>query len=197
MPRGREKLRLFLAARDRLIEAGWTPIGLDHFARPGDELALARRDGRLGRNFQGYTVRSAPETVAVGASAISDVGGLFAQNLRAMGAYTAALRSGLLPLARGHRLSADDRRRRQLVSELMCNLSTRLTAEEAAGPLSVAIMRLEGMVVDGLVRLSTDPEGVEVEVTDLGQILLRNVAMVFDAYLSEDATSSETFSRTV
>ncbi len=197
LPVGREKLDLFLTARSALLAAGWVQIGLDHFARPGDELARARLDGRLGRNFQGYTVRAAPETVAVGASAISDVGGMFAQNLRPLARYAAEVRAGRLPIAKGHTLTADDRRRRAVVTDLMCNGAVQLSLEDASAHFGEALRRLAPLAEDDLVTLTTDSGGVAIDVTELGQHFLRNVAMAFDAYLPEDGSASAGFSRTV
>lgn len=198
LPKGREKLELFLAARRALADAGWVPIGIDHFARPDDELALARLDGRLGRNFQGYTVRAAPETVSVGGSAISDVGGIFAQNHRPLARYAADIRAGRLPVARGHVLTPDDSRRRRIVTEVMCNGAVTLMPDELATQFASSVDRLAPMVDDGLVTLTAGAHGMEVDVTPLGQHFLRNVAMAFDAYLpTGESADGAGFSRTV
>src|SRR5690606_22553486 len=121
LPRGEAKLRLFLAAREELEAAGYRAVGMDHFARPGDELAEAAAQGVLGRDFQGYTVERAPHTIGLGVSAISDLGDAYAQNVKSIAAWTRAIESGRLATERGVLLDEDDRLRRGVIRELMCN----------------------------------------------------------------------------
>ena len=185
VPRGAAKLALLAVAHDALVDAGYRAIGMDHFARPGDELALAQERRELWRDFQGYTTERAPDTIALGASAISDVGGAYLQNARALGDYRAAVIAGRLPTARGHALSEEDRRRRGVIMDLMCNF----TADASAFPDERA--RLGPLVRDGLLSL----DGTRLLLTPLGRVFVRNVAMVFDAYLSRP--SARAFSQTV
>jgi len=177
IPHGASKLGLFKLAYDAFEAAGYLPIGMDHFARADDELAIAQQKRTLRRNFQGYTASPASEVVAVGATAISDVGGAYAQNERALAYYQTAVRSGQLATDRGIVLSPDDRRRRQIIEELMCNFWTDLgpDAGKAFGP---ELERLRGLEREGLVRVA----GGEIEATELGRVFIRNVVQVFDAH---------------
>jgi oxygen-independent coproporphyrinogen-3 oxidase len=188
MPSGRAKLDLFLAAREELAAAGYRAIGMDHFARPDDELARAAADGRLGRDFQGYTVEKAPDTIALGMSSISQLGDAYAQNEKSLGAYEAAIAAGRLPTERGMRLTEDDVERRDIIHALMCNFAVDLgDARRFAGELSA----LQPLAADGLVTV----EGARVTVTPLGRLFVRNVAMVFDAHLPKEG--ARPFSRAV
>ncbi len=198
MPGGPERLDLFRQAWKALSHAGYTSIGMDHFAAPHDPLARAAAEGTLWRNFQGYTVQKASETVAFGVSAISDVGGVFAQSPRRMSAYREMLLAGRLPIARGLELTAEDHTRRRLITQLMCNLSLDLGpgATETYADEFDALMPL---ATDGLVDLVTADDGsMRVRVTSLGRLFLRNIAMPFDARLrSRPADGRARFSRTV
>jgi len=173
-----------------MVDAGYRAIGMDHFARPDDELALAQEQGTLWRDFQGYSAgRGGAGTVALGVSSISDAGGAYFQNVKTLPKYAAALDRGELPVERGHVLDADDQRRRQIIGEVMCRLSVGLTGDEAerfAAPLR-ALER------EGLCAL----DGTRLTLTPLGRVFVRNVAMVFDAYLDRDGARRPAFSRTV
>lgn len=186
---GEQKLSLIRTANETLARAGYAPIGMDHFALATDELAVAAKKGTLFRNFQGYTVRPANDTVALGVTAISDVAGSYVQNDPALLRYYAALDAGRLPTERGIMLSDDDCRRRQVINNLMCNLSWKMSAEDRVY-FQPELERLQGMVDDGLVEL----DGDRVQVTELGRLFVRNVAMTFDAYLPRQTNQ---FSRTV
>jgi len=189
IPHGLAKLELFRLAWEAFTGAGYRPIGMDHFARPDDELSAAQSRRTLTRNFQGYSVRAGTDVVALGVSAISDVAGVYAQNAHALSRYEARVSAGALATERGARLSDDDVRRRQIIAQLMCNFHVDLgaTAEaEFAGELS----RLRELESEGLVKV----RGSQVDVTPLGRIFVRNVASIFDAYLT---APSRPFSRAV
>jgi oxygen-independent coproporphyrinogen-3 oxidase len=189
IPRGAAKLELFRLTWEVLTAAGYVAIGMDHFALPDDPLARAQAAGTLWRNFQGYTVRAGVDTVAFGVTAISDVGGAFAQNVHTLPKYAAAVRAGRLATERGHALSADDLERRRLITDLMCNLSVDL-GRDAERRYAAELARLRDAPLSELARV----EGTRVVLTDLGRVFMRNVAMVFDRYLPADGGS---FSRTV
>jgi oxygen-independent coproporphyrinogen-3 oxidase len=121
LPQREAKLQLIGAAIESFVSAGYMPIGMDHFALADDELAVAARERRLHRNFMGYTTRRATDMVGVGLSAIGDVAGAFAQNVKKLPAYYAALDAGHFPIERGYALTDDDSIRRQVITELMCN----------------------------------------------------------------------------
>ncbi len=202
LPKGEVKYALFEHARERLLSAGYVMIGMDHFAKAGDELARAQRERRLSRNFQGYTVRPARDIIAVGSTAIADVQGAYAQNVRSLPKYYEAIRGGRLATVRGARLSADDLLRRDAINAIMCNFHVDLVAlGEKHGVNAVALLapsmaRLDEMERDGLVRRTA----TTLEVTPQGRSFVRNVAMEFDAYLTAPAPPGKkapVFSRTV
>jgi oxygen-independent coproporphyrinogen-3 oxidase len=201
LPTGDRKLELFAEAMDRFLAAGYHQIGMDHFALPGDELARAAAAGTLHRNFMGYTTRPAADMVGAGVSAIGDVAGAFAQNVKKLSTYYAALDAGRFPIERGYRLDADDAIRRQVILGLMCNSEIEFDAfaartgrrfteyfsqeltELAAGPMR-----------DGLVWA----DDRRIALTATGRLLVRNVCMVFDRHLrARTASVIPVFSRTV
>jgi oxygen-independent coproporphyrinogen-3 oxidase len=191
LPAADEKLALFEEAVRAFTAAGYVQLGMDHFALPTDELAQALARGTLHRNFQGYTVRRADALVGLGASSISDVGGLYAQSEKDLAPYRAAVLSGRLPTARGLTRTPEDERRRAVISALMTR-----------GALPAAVLdgfpeeraRLGDLERDGLVSFA--PDGALV-VTPLGRLFVRNIAMVFDAYLKTRPAERPLFSQTV
>jgi oxygen-independent coproporphyrinogen-3 oxidase len=202
LPTPEVKLQLITAALDQLRGGGYRAIGMDHFALPEDEMGKAVEDGTLWRNFMGYTVRSAPDVVACGMSGIGDVGGAFFQNQRKLKRYEDAVADpahGGLAVERGVVLSADDRLRRHVITSLMCTFH--LNLEEIgerfkidhAETFAEELEALKGLEDDGLVHL----RGETVEVTPLGRIFVRNIAMVFDQYLKTPESGDRRFSRTV
>ncbi len=202
LPSAETKLRLFSIGRERMLEAGYVQIGMDHFALPGDEMARAVAERRLTRNFMGYTVRKGSDMVGAGVSAIADVRGSYAQNAKKLPAYYAALEAGRLPVERGYRLSPDDRIRREVITRLMCNFSVAKTEiEESFGIVfdryfeaELAELRApDGLLASGFVELLPD----RIEIVGNGRLFVRNVAMVFDRYLREKRPEALVFSRTV
>ncbi|MBZ4333456.1 oxygen-independent coproporphyrinogen III oxidase [Corallococcus interemptor] len=190
IPGARTKLELFRAACEAFVTAGYRPIGMDHFAVPEDELARAQAERRLGRNFQGYTVKAASDVVALGSTGISDVGGAYAQNVRPLSSYYARVAEGRLATERGVVLTEDDQRRRAVITQLMCNFWTDLGADGGTY-FAPELERLRAFEADGLLVR----DGTQLELTALGRLFVRNVAMVFDAYLARAAKPR--FSRTV
>jgi oxygen-independent coproporphyrinogen-3 oxidase len=183
------KLGLFRAAFGAFVAAGYRPIGMDHFALPDDELAKAHAKGTLSRNFQGYTVQAARDVVAFGASAISDLDGAFVQNVRNLVQYAKRLESGSLATDRGLALTTDDARRARIIRSLMCRFEVELDAPlEAYGSAAEQLLPLEH---DGLVKR----DGQRLQITPIGRLFVRNVAMAFDAYLGDGGPRR--FSRTV
>lgn len=190
IPRGKNKLDLFRKAYASIVGSGYQAIGMDHFALPDDELAQAQRKRSLSRNFQGYTVKHAPDVVAFGMSAISDVRGLYAQNAHEIPAYYAAVGKGELPVTKGFVCSDDDRRRRTLITQLMCNFWVDL-GEDGQARYASELEQLRPMEQDGLLKL----HGNEITISDMGRFFIRNIAMKFDAYLNVNKTVK--FSQTV
>lgn len=192
-----QKYALFAAARQRLIEAGYRPIGMDHFARPGDELARSLDNRTLHRNFMGYTVRQAPDQVGFGLSAISEVADCYAQNVKDLTQYCDTVAKGEFAVERGMALSEDDRIRRWVIRRLMCAFELDFTLAKETfgidGARYFAAERelLEAYREEGMIELDGDCW----RVTPLGTPFIRNICMVFDAYLK---TSSKTlFSQTI
>jgi oxygen-independent coproporphyrinogen-3 oxidase len=184
LPRADLRLRLVADAHARMAAAGYAAIGFDHFALPGDSLALAAAAGTLHRNFQGYTTTRTDAVVGIGLSAISDLPEAYAQNARSLRDYYAAVDEGRLPTERGVARTADDQVRGDLIRRVMCEFRLDLPAIESAHRLSFPetfaseLAALRGLETDGLVSLAPDA----VELTPLGRMFVRNVAVVFDAH---------------
>ena len=199
LPTKETKLEIFLSARERLTDWGYVPIGLDHFALGDDDLATAYRDGSLQRNFMGYTTQAGDETLAFGISSISDYRGRFWQNEKKLNRYYQAVEGGRIPIARAMRLDGEDRLRKNVIQHLFC--AGRVDFDDLAHRFEIDPQRhfadelrlLEPMARDGLVVLDT--RGISV--TDVGQMFLRNIAVVFDAYHATDSGVAAKFSRTV
>ena len=201
LPAPAQKIELIGAAADGFLRAGYEAIGMDHFALPSDDLAVAARAGRLHRNFMGYTTRHAADVVAVGISAISDVRGAFAQNVKKLPAYYAALDQGRLPIARGYLLNSDDLIRRQVITDLMCNFridgadTERRFGVQLDTYFAAELRRLRapgGPVADGLLDIT----GSGLAVTPRGRLFVRSICMHFDKYLPA-ALAQPAFSRTI
>ena len=190
-----EMLARSIAAFDR---AGYAYIGMDHFALPEDTLAVAKRQGRLHRNFQGYSTQPDCDILALGVSAIGRVGATYSQNVKTLEAYYDLLDQGRLPVERGLALSRDDVLRRTVIMALMCQGRVDFETISLAHLVdfrqyfAAELQALEGLHAQGLVRLSAH----EVEVTPMGWFFVRAVAMVFDRYLQADQARSR-FSRII
>ena len=192
IPGGKEKLELYRVAWERLVNSGYAPIGMDHFALEDDELARAQHDRRLWRDFQGYTVRKGSETIAFGITAISGMDKAAAQNVRSLSAYQSAISEGRFATDKGLTLTDDDRMRRELITQLMCNFWVDL-GDKAEENFAEELADLAAFEKDGLL----DIDGSEVTLTPTGKLFVRNVAMVFDARLKRAGDSKVTYSRTI
>ena len=200
LPSGETKLALLQLAIEKLTAAGYLYIGMDHFALPDDELALAQARGGLHRNFMGYTTHADSDLVGLGVSAISHIGDSFSQNPRDLPSWQAALDEGRLPVFRGMRMNEDDQLRADLIQQLMCQGEIPVAALERryaidfAEYFALALDRLAPLAEDGLVRV----EEQRIVVTSRGRLLLRNIAMCFDHYLDQPATvATPRFSRAI
>lgn len=188
LPGAAERLDQSEAAAERLTSEGYVRIGLDHFALPEDELAVALAEGRLHRNFQGYTTDAARTLLGIGASAIGSLPQGFVQNVAQELGWRAAVMKDDLPVARGVALTPDDRFRGEIIERLMCDLAVDLEAVcERHGrdlaELKPEIGRLAAFGEDGLIAWS----GATLKVTPAGRVLVRSVCAVFDAHLAPDA----------
>jgi len=185
LPRPDEKLAILKSTIETLIAAGYVYIGMDHFAKPDDELALAQASGSLYRNFQGYSTHADCDLVALGVTSIGKVGDCYAQNLKPMDEYTARIDNNELAIFRGITLSADDVLRREVINQLICNFVLSFADIEKQFKINFAdyfsseLEDLKPMMEDGLVEISA--EGIRV--SSSGKLLIRNICMVFDIYL--------------
>jgi oxygen-independent coproporphyrinogen-3 oxidase len=179
------KLALLAMAIERLQDAGYVYIGMDHFAKPGDDLAVAQRQGRLTRNFQGYSSGGDADIVALGVSAISKLGPVYAQNVKTLDEYYERLDRGALPVLRGVELDADDLARRAVIQALACHFEVSKESISIAHLLDFdryfepELEALEEHQADGLVNLGDE----WISVTPNGRLLVRVLCMVFDKYL--------------
>ncbi|MBL8862333.1 MAG: oxygen-independent coproporphyrinogen III oxidase [Planctomycetes bacterium] len=197
------KLTIFLRALELFREAGYAYVGLDHFALPTDELARAKDEGVLQRNFMGYTTRRGGDMVSLGVSAIGEVAGAFVQNAHTEPEYLRLVAERGFATFRGHELTAEDRLRRDVIVGLMCNLvlDTHAVGAHHGVDFDVHFARelaeLRSLEADGLVEIAPG----SLRVTPMGQLFLRNVALPFDAYYRErqarGTDGQRTFSRTV
>jgi oxygen-independent coproporphyrinogen III oxidase len=185
LPRPEVKLELMTRAIGHLGEAGYVHIGMDHFAKPTDELAVAQRQGRLIRDFQGYSAGGDCDLVGLGVSSIGKVGPTYCQNVKGLDDYYGILDAGELPILRGIQLSFDDLVRRAVIQALACHFSLSKESISIAhlidfdGYFGPELRELERLADDGLVEL----EGDWIHVTPGGRLLVRAVCMVFDKYL--------------
>ncbi|MBI1875026.1 MAG: oxygen-independent coproporphyrinogen III oxidase [Acidobacteria bacterium] len=200
LPSPELKLDLFGAAVDVFLDAGYRQIGMDHFARPDDELARAAERGALHRNFMGYTTRLATDMVAAGLTAIGDIRGAYAQNVKKLSSYYAALDAGRFPIERGLPLTRDDLLRRFVITQLMCNFTVDLAEVERRFGVSVEdyfarelIALASGPAAHGFVTMRPD----RLQVTVRGRLFVRNICMVFDHYLRQKPVEQRMFSRTI
>ena len=193
------KLKLYLRAMERFLDAGYQPIGMDHFALPDDELAVAAGEGRLHRNFMGYTVQPASDMLAFGISGIGDVQSGYFQNHKKLSRYYDAISNNRLPVQRGYLLDKDDEIRRYVITQLMCNCRVDKAAVAERFDIDFdayfesALDRLDDLVDAGFVQRSAS----DVTVTEPGRLFIRNACMAFDRYLEAKREAKPVFSQTV
>ena len=201
LPAGEEKFRILLEAHDRLVGAGYRYIGMDHFALPDDELARAFDEGTMQRNFMGFTTRAGADLVGLGVSAIGAPSNLYAQNVKKLTEYRALLEAGRLPIERGLLLSTDDLIRREVIAGLMCR--DHVDKREIESRFGIVfdnyfaseLERLQPMIADELLEVHEN----SLDLNFLGRVFVRNIAMVFDAYLTRPKEGKEkvVYSRTL
>jgi oxygen-independent coproporphyrinogen-3 oxidase len=199
LPRPEQKLRILKRTIEKLTAAGFIYIGMDHFARPDDELAVAQKAKTLYRNFQGYSTRAGCDLYAFGISGISQLQNVYAQNLKDIPPYYQRINGQQLPTSRGYKLTADDHLRRHVIMRLMCDMSLDKREVEKQFPIHFddyfpeALTKLEGFRHDNLLSLDADT----IQITPPGRLFIRNIAMAFDGYLDKNPTTRNIYSRTV
>ena len=197
LPSAAERLEMLALISDILTTAGYIYIGMDHFVKPNDELALAQQEGRLQRNFQGYSTCLAPDLIGLGVSSISSLSHSYAQNEKDLDNYYRQIDNNKLAICRGLKLSTDDEIRRHVISELICNLTLDISSVEKQFSISFqeyfqqALETLKIHQSDGLIVVDDD----KIRVTLEGQSMLRNICMAFDSYLNK--ASQTRFSNTL
>lgn len=199
LPQLETRLALQKLTLQKLTSAGYVYIGMDHFARPDDELVKAQQAKTLYRNFQGYTTHKDCDILAFGASAISQTDEVYAQNVKVLSEYRDQICTGQLPVERGLRIGREDKLRREAITQIMCDLELdkaqfgKTWGIDFDTYFANGLEELKGMQSDGLVEMDTD----KVRVTEPGRVFLRNIAMAFDAYLHQQATDKPRYSRTI
>jgi oxygen-independent coproporphyrinogen-3 oxidase len=199
LPPPEVKLQILQLAIERLTAAGYVYIGMDHFAKPEDELAVAQREGKLSRNFQGYATHGDCDIIGLGVSAIGRVGDSYSQNERDIESYQQRVDAEGLAVFRGVELNADDALRRAVINQLICHFQLDFRRVEAdyaidfASHFSGELAALRDMQRDGLLELTA----TGLRVLPAGRLLIRNICMVFDHYLNTATTEQSRFSKVI
>jgi oxygen-independent coproporphyrinogen-3 oxidase len=200
LPEGIQKFDIFRTGLLRFLEAGYLYIGMDHFAKPGDELAVSQQNRTLHRNFQGYTTKAGADLYGMGITAISGIQNAYAQNQRDLPAWQTAVEHRGIATMRGYHLSEDDRLRRAVISRLLCHMV--IFKEEIEQEFKIdfdqyfagELRGLQSFQDDGLILLDAN----EIRTSWLGRIFIRNAAMLFDPYLEKQQLASKPlFSKTL
>jgi oxygen-independent coproporphyrinogen-3 oxidase len=187
LPTPSAKLEILQMIGQRLIEAGYVYIGMDHFAKPDDELAIAQRKGKLYRNFQGYSTHSDCDLVGLGITSIGRVGDAYMQNVKDLLLYDELIKQGKLPVFKGVDLTEDDKLRRAVITQLICHFELTFANIEKDFEIDFKnyfapeLVNLKSMEEDGLLTVSTE----KIAVLPAGRLLIRNICMVFDRYLAQ------------
>ncbi len=197
MPVAETKLQILKHSIEQLIGAGYVYIGMDHFARPDDELSIAQQQGKLYRNFQGYATHADCDLIGMGITSIGTIDNSFAQNVKTLDEYQARIHDNRLAVFRGIRIDDDDLLRRDVIMQLICHFDLKFTELEAKHNINFTtyfaaeLEQLKSMHDDGLLELDEQA----ITVTDKGRLLIRNICMVFDRYLKQQ--KQQRFSRAI
>jgi len=197
LPSPEEKLNILKLCIDTLQDAGYVYIGMDHFAKSSDSLVKAQLDGTLHRNFQGYSTHADSDIIAMGITAISNIGDNYSQNVRSIEDYEKILEQNKIPVFRGIELEDDDVMRREIINQLMCNNRLNITRLEKKWRIDfktyfkTSLTNLQAMADDGLLNISNS----NINITASGRLLARSICMQFDRYLQEKNKSR--FSRVI
>ncbi len=187
LPSPEVKLAILQSVGQKLSEAGYVYIGMDHFAKPDDELAIAQRQGLLHRNFQGYSTHSDCDLIGLGITSIGQVGDAYSQNVKELDEYDKLIKQGKLPVFKGVALNDDDKLRRAVIMALICHFELHFTDIEQSYRIDFVdyfmteLNALSTMQTDGLITMNTD----SIKILPAGRLLIRNICMVFDRYLAQ------------
>ncbi|MDQ1363023.1 MAG: oxygen-independent coproporphyrinogen oxidase, partial [Pseudomonadota bacterium] len=197
LPSAASKLNILKMSIEHLTAAGYVYIGMDHFAKPDDELAIAQQNGKLYRNFQGYATHADCDLIGLGITSIGTVGRSFAQNVKELEDYYARIDNNQLAIFRGVEIDDDDIIRRNVIMQLICHFHLDIKACEARNRINFSsyfadeLKQLGNMVTDGLVTMNEN----QIQVTGAGRLLIRNICMVFDRYIK--SLEQKRFSRAI
>ena len=198
IPAPEEKLNILKMTIEKLTTAGYVFIGMDHFAKPGDELAAALRDKKLYRNFQGYSTHAGTDLFAIGITSISQLERAYTQNYKTEKQYYESINEGILPVAKGYHLTDDDLIRQHVIMKLMCDFELDFKSVEEKFAInfedyfSYGLNNLSEMIEDGLVEIKSR----KIKITEMGRLLIRNVAMNFDGFIERQEDKTR-YSKTV
>jgi oxygen-independent coproporphyrinogen-3 oxidase len=198
IPAPETKLEILKMTIEKLTSAGYIFIGMDHFAKPDDELAIALREKKLYRNFQGYSTNSGSDLYAMGVTAISQLKNIYAQNIKTEKEYFDAIDKEILPVIRGYYLTQDDHIRRDVIMQIMCNFELDIPLIEKKHNIdfnkyfSWGLGNMKEMESDNLIKVTES----KIEVSEMGKLLIRNIAMNFDGYIERKEDTAK-YSRTV
>jgi oxygen-independent coproporphyrinogen-3 oxidase len=198
LPKAKDKLVILQKSIDSLIQAGYNYIGMDHFAKPDDELAIAQQEGKLHRNFQGYTTHAQCDLIAMGVSAISSVNNSYSQNEKDLDGYYQSIDNKKLPIIRGVSLDDDDQLRRTVIQQLSCHFCLNFKDIESLYDIHFneyfqdELIELQSMIEDDLLAIEND----NIEVSPSGRLLIRKICMVFDKYL-KNKQNEQRFSKVI
>jgi oxygen-independent coproporphyrinogen-3 oxidase len=199
LPSPELKLEIFKQTTERLIEAGYWNVGMDHFAKQADELAIAQKNGTLYRNFQGYSTKAGTDLYGFGMSAIGNFKNSYQQNIKTVREYGVALAEHKFATHLGYRMTADDHIRKEAIMKIMCDMELRKDYMERMFSIRFdeyfheSLEKLEGFVNEGLVTILPD----RIVVNGMGRLVIRNIAMCFDAYIDKMMKERPIFSKTV
>ena len=201
LPSAEAKLDILQQSIETLTNAGYEYIGMDHFAKPDDELAIAQAQGSLHRNFQGYTTHAECDLIAMGVSSISSVAGSYSQNEKDIDGYYAAINAGKLPIIRGLSLTEDDKIRRTIIQQLSCHFKLAFSIIEQQYGINFndyfaqELEELKPMQADDLLTVSDS----DIQVSPSGRMLIRNICMVFDEHLRQQRAEGggQSFSKVI
>jgi len=199
LPTPAEKLKILKYTMDYMKDKGYRTVGMDHFAKPEDELFQAIEKGQLHRNFQGYTTKGGSDLIGIGVTSISELEGCYSQNYKDLESYEKAIDEGHLPIHRGVGLDSEDKLRKSVIMELMSNFSLDIARCEKSFGINFkehfkdALALLDEYVQAQMLTITDS----KIEANQTGSLLIRNIAMAFDAYFDHNSDNKNKFSKTI